>query len=107
MPSSIPRSDSIPGLSTLDRVVSPPEVVSVSKEDCSDSGASTMDSEEHEEINVQSWSLVGRKISETLAAMESDDDFEVQPPIDVKNWSAVGARIAQTLMDLSDDEDSN
>lgn len=110
MPSSIPRSDSIPGLSTLESVVPPPvvHVLAAPKEDVSDS-ASTADTarsetNEREEINVESWSLVGRKIFESLAAADSDDDFE-EPPVDVKNWSAVASRIRQKLLDFPEDSD--
>ncbi|CAK9090822.1 unnamed protein product [Durusdinium trenchii] len=107
-------SDSIPGMSPLDSSDVPPSVaqvihVSVAKEDASDSTstADTSSSEneiEREEINVHSWSLVGRKIFQSLAEMESDDEFEVERPVDVKSWSAVGARIHQRLVDLDVEE---
>mmetsp|Transcript_108397 Transcript_108397/g.258686 ORF Transcript_108397/g.258686 Transcript_108397/m.258686 type:complete len:118 (-) Transcript_108397:143-496(-) len=72
---------------------------------------STVDSSgsdvEKEEIDVQSWSIVGRKIFERLADDDSDDDFDVMKnvPINTHAWSAVGAKIFNTLADFSDDED--
>mmetsp|Transcript_37156 Transcript_37156/g.87197 ORF Transcript_37156/g.87197 Transcript_37156/m.87197 type:complete len:117 (+) Transcript_37156:79-429(+) len=72
---------------------------------------STVDSSgsdvEKEEIDVQSWSIVGRKIFERLADYDSDDDFDVMqnPPINTHAWSAVGAKIFNTLADFNEDED--
>ena len=72
---------------------------------------STVDSSgsdvEKEEIDVQSWSIVGRKIFERLADYDSDDDFDVMQnaPINTQAWSAVGAKIFNTLADFNEDED--
>ena len=78
------------------------------KDDADDT--STVDSSsdvEKEEIDVQSWSIVGRKIFERLADYDSDDDFDVMqnPPINTHAWSAVGAKIFNTLADFNEDED--
>ncbi|CAE7714067.1 unnamed protein product [Symbiodinium sp. CCMP2456] len=79
------------------------------KEDADET--STVDSSgsdvEKEEIDVQSWSIVGRKIFERLADYDSDDDFDVmqKAPINTQAWSAVGAKIFNTLAEFNEDED--
>ncbi|CAE7664589.1 unnamed protein product [Symbiodinium pilosum] len=69
--------------------------------------SSGSDVEDKEEINVQSWSMVGRKIFDRLAEYDSDDDFDVMqnPPINTHAWSSVGAKIFKTLADFDEDED--
>eukprot|EP00930_Biecheleria_cincta_P073338 TRINITY_DN60635_c0_g1_i1.p1 TRINITY_DN60635_c0_g1~~TRINITY_DN60635_c0_g1_i1.p1 ORF type:complete len:148 (+),score=22.32 TRINITY_DN60635_c0_g1_i1:67-444(+) len=63
------------------------------------------DSECVEEINVKSWSTVGRRIHQSISELDFHDDYDLHvklesEPVDVKSWAGVGSRIWQCLADL-------